>query len=175
MNRQLKFRVWNNATNDFLNDAPGTHCFSEYYLDLEGGGLVTFDGTISDKFESYTKGPKNDYYFKGTEIIKESPYVITQFTGLVDKNNKEIFEGDIIKFFYRAGDFAIMDMSEKEYEYEKSIQKEYIGVISPNPLTSINLEIVVGDPESTHMMFPLSFAARSEVIGNIFQNPELLS
>lgn len=63
---------------------------------------------------------------------------LVQFTGLKDKNGKEIYEGDILK------------------QYDKTYEVYYINghFMSCNELWEEN--------------------TRSEVIGNIYENPELL-
>ena len=88
------------------------------------------------------------------EYLKSSPYyqnpflrtdlITMQFTGLKDKNSKEIYEGDIIK-------------TQDDYNSERII------------------EVRFGNAE----FYPLANAGRIqnkifEVIGNIYENPELL-
>ncbi len=75
------------------------------------------------------------------------------FTGLFDKNGKEIYGGDIVKFEYKP---ATMDIR--------------IGVIEYNEFTtSFMIRIGEGRGSLIH-----SASISSEVIGNIYENPELL-
>ena len=85
-------------------------------------------------------GIKNCHPLDGVEV---DPETVGQFTGLFDKNGKEIFEGDII---------------EEEIVYFDDL---YLGFF------------VKGDfVEGEHK--PLYDIHLPEIIGNIFDNPELL-
>jgi len=98
--------------------------------------------------------------------------ILMQFTGLIDKNGKEVYEGDIIKW--------------KETRFWNKEQEEK-GVAMPRFFKSV---VVYGDAEflvSSTQEFdtPLCcffrgedihnpFDYKAEVIGNIHENPELL-
>ena len=71
-----------------------------------------------------------------------------QFTGLTDSKGKEIYEGDIIKYFNRYG------------------EKQKI-----NPVVFDLGMFCINDDD---IYVKLSQANRVEVIGNIYENPELL-
>ncbi len=99
----------------------------------------------------------NHFFF----AYNKKPSVLMQFTGLKDKNGKDIFEGDIIKFNWRG----------------KFINKDYwfpvFQVVFDVP--KFELKYVGGDNPSDSWDF--KFKHRSEkfkVIGNIYENPELL-
>lgn len=100
--------------------------------------------------------------------------ILMQYTGLKDKNGKEIYEGDILSYKH----IKYTDCSKEEIE---DIEKEVlIGLITYRPLASIikpysenvmclgydniNKECLVIDLESEEL----------EVVGNIYENPELL-
>lgn len=72
-------------------------------------------------------------------------YQVMQFTGLKDKNGKEIYEGDIVKYDDEEDLFEII--WSKEDAGLKIKSGNYINLIEPEYL---------------------------EVIGNIYENPELL-
>lgn len=94
----------------------------------------------------------NSTSLDGDEIIKES---VVQFTGLLDKNGKEIFEGDII-----------ISKGNPDVLFLISHGEDTDGICYGFILKSINL---------TKKDYPLNKEIEKyEVIGNKFENPELL-
>jgi uncharacterized phage protein (TIGR01671 family) len=80
-------------------------------------------------------------------------YLYMQFTGLKDKNGKEIYEGDIIDF--------------EEPVYESQNLK--------CPVVFYECEFVADwDRGDAQTYIPLRDMNDVEVIGNIYENPELL-
>ncbi|RAL57344.1 hypothetical protein BSK20_03655 [SR1 bacterium human oral taxon HOT-345] len=72
-------------------------------------------------------------------------YIPMQFTGLLDKNGKEIYEGDIVK-----------------------IEDQFWGVYRDESY----LEYFIMNGESNEPMYSY---AHYEVVGNIYENPELVN
>lgn len=104
------------------------------------------EGCLVRRYNGYVgiDRPHPDLCF---ELIQVEPETVGQYTGLTDKNGKKIFEGDICWFY--GGDY-------------------YSGLWEQNAIVAIT---DMTDDEQTHY---LNNAEYCEVIGNIFDNPELI-
>lgn len=89
---------------------------------------------------------------------------VCQYTGLTDKNGRKIFEGDIVKAEFSFNDFARDRVEHKEYIYEISYHEKYCYFY----LKRKNNNLLFDGNWSYALM-------KIEVIGNIFDNPELLN
>jgi uncharacterized phage protein (TIGR01671 family) len=94
-------------------------------------------------FEPKGEIPLDVDYDSFNEIVESGS--VGQFTGLTDKNGKEIYEGDVLLFEGYPNESIIFD--EGSFGYK--------GIYGFNSLSETNLSI-------------------AEVIGNIYETPELL-
>ena len=87
------------------------------------------------------------------DLVGTVPETVCQWTGLTDKNNRKIFEGDICKYYNSEDKDGIAVIREDYAEWRSGTirQKE---IMTP--------------------LFYLKCSKEWEVIGNIFDNPELL-
>lgn len=135
--RQIKFRVWNKKTNNWveccgpseLNSLDGVNLFGETIL--LGG------------------------FMDGVSIEDLNECVALQFTGLKDKNDKDIFEGDIVRIC-NTNSVTGEDLSwNGEIYFDKSFAQ--FRIKSKTSSYSLSSSQIFG-----------------EIIGNLFKNPELL-
>lgn len=135
--RDIKFRVYNPRDNKVHYDITG--------------------------FEYIDNGNMTGVFIDGDFFLKEEVELM-QYTGLKDKNGKEIYEGDIVKFKHR--DITIMAsvkygewQESKCDEYDCSHYGYYINYKWDNYCENTGFDL---------------YEKIVEVVGNIYENPELL-
>lgn len=132
-----------------------------------------FFGNLIDKgngsFQILEKNPKIwDLSYDGIEVLPES---IGQFTGLHDKNGKEIYEGDIVNWG--------MHHQNSEEHFHRYAIVEFNPDIQFKIIFYINSQNGNRKETDGHIFRFGQFAYKEtnkhlEVIGNIYENPELL-
>jgi uncharacterized phage protein (TIGR01671 family) len=145
MNNRFKFRVWDKITNQYLQELGIYYWHIPYSLD---GEEITGEANLVGL----------------SELLKHDNFVTQQYTGLTDKNNNPIFEGDIIK------EHHFEDWGDK-------IGYEYIGIVIykeySDDILYAGYKTIPAKNQNTKFRGN-AIQSDCEVIGNIFKNPELL-
>jgi uncharacterized phage protein (TIGR01671 family) len=133
MNNRFKFRVWDKLAKRMIY--PHNDNQQHFIIDLNG------------RFHNLQNGSGGD------------DYVIQQYTGLTDSNDKEIYEGDIL--MYKSGSIPTTGViGQVLYEADEGgyiFQWERKG------------------PNQHHINLNCDVAFESVIIGNIFEHSELLN
>jgi uncharacterized phage protein (TIGR01671 family) len=149
-NRELKFRIWDTLAKKYISQR---HYLSS--MKVDDSGIATFT------YKQYLDGG----------------FIIQQFTGLKDKNSKEIFEGDIVSFDEPT------KLCEDVYMATLYVFDFYNGsFLNPYIYNSINgSKFIKMEPSSLN---PVGRArlegnqkfdwTKAEIRGNVYENPELV-
>lgn len=138
MSNRFKFRVWDIKNKKFLLE-------SQFAILGNGKLIVTPSG-----------------YYNHFNNTNRDDYVIQQYTSLKDKNDKKIYEGDIVR---TVKDSMAMVFGACQYTRgEVTWLREAFCICQSH----------VGGNEISNYVQCDCCAAPLEIIGNIFENPELL-
>lgn len=106
-----------------------------------------------DTAEYYEKNPH--YTRADIEVV---PATVGQFTGLIDKNGKKIFEGDIVKTKYGRLCIVVWYSSPAHIGWDLE------------PINTTENVVRTNCPDS----YDIYKRENLEIVGNIYDNPELL-
>lgn len=147
--REIKFRVWDKFLKKFVTTPVA--------VNVDGSNLVTWDWHI-DKGKIWG------------EISKDG-LTIQQYSGLNDENGVEIYEGDIQKST-NGKHYAIYVVDSVGGQFGNCL---FSLPIEDNYSTDDDDEYTYEPRISTYQRNYVKSGESVEVIGNIFQTPELLT
>lgn len=135
MNRTIKFRAWD-------------------------GLRMTTSGIMFNTSTGCVEVPTE---LTGREGTLKTPYRLMQFTGLLDKNGREIYEGDVVEYMCASGRDKIIAVVSFQHLTSCFVMRWSEGKVS----RFVNFSADTGG-EDFVMQSSIS------VIGNIYENPELI-
>ena len=131
----MKYKLWDKENKEFLEDTWETE-----YAVLKNGNII----------EIYDNGFGEGYSISDLENIE-----VLQFTGLQDRNGKEIYEGDILKY---------------NFPYDGRLKH-----VSPVKFLETEASFGIKDRyENEIPLYRITANNYFEVVGNIYENEELL-
>lgn len=124
--RAIKFRAWDKVCKEMF-----------YNSELANGDIMVIhlDGRIE---------------LSDDDTYKPDDFILMQYTGLKDKNDKEIYEGDIIRH-----DWGLNKITFEDYSFTAE-------------------QILTFDGKYNCNLYLSDIGSDCEVTGNIYENPELL-
>lgn len=145
----IKFRAWDKENKRWMTPEIEDSEESELRLDIWGN--------------LHFKSPWFEQESGTVSIVAgENVFDLSQYTGLEDNNGTEIFEGDIVKRTYLFnGGLGETHTGEVVYD------KDYARYVISRPQKYI-------EPKTEDLRNTLSDKSTYEVIGNIYENRELL-
>lgn len=140
--REIKFRAWD--TVDKVMKLPTL-------LRLSRNLPFTDDNNNGKVFQMQCNGQENIEYYNGR-------IVLMQYTGLRDKNGKEIYEGDILH---------VLEISNtRDLEYKSPVEFIDSGFLVTQPDECQVPLAVFHNLDTSYPLFEI------EVIGNIYENAD---
>ena len=155
--RDIRFRAWDKRTEQMYD-----------YHALDETLQFHFDGRISEWDEN---APALDGFEKGSYVENNKDFILMQYTGLKDKNGKEVYDGDVVEF--DEDQFCIIGIG--KYTVYRSVgctevEDYYYGVYL-NVYYKSDRELD-GRFNCLHEDYNVT---KSKVIGNIYENPKLIN
>lgn len=169
MNREIEFRAWDEEEMVLLE-------ISE--LSFYKGKICQIECTVDDC----------------KKCIEVDHTILMRYTGLKDKNDKKIFEDDLLRVKYKIGNEVLfVDSLFKVVLYKyRGVGIHHIKSMSPDSMLPICPELsfesgalgidyrndklsnlIVSDTLIYNIHFGNHYSNDIEIIGNIYENPEL--
>ena len=146
--REIKFRAWDTVAKQ-MRDWEAVKCVSL--------------GTLSRHAENFVQSGE--------------PAIVMQYTGLKDKNGKEIYEGDIVNSEGNIGEVIFGEYEcDTGHDQRNSRHTDTFTFIGWHLKTRPRLDgetiVIISSWDKNDNSKTIS--KWSEIIGNIYENPELL-
>ncbi len=146
--REIKFRAWDKVCREMF-----------YNSELANGDMmvICLDGEIQ---------------LSDDDTYKPDDFILMQYTGLKDKNGKEIYEGDILRVqtgWYKSAKNEVD-------KFDKGVKGETLWTVEHKIFNCEMGFMIYGLDRRFHKLMTQSMMwnTKAEVIGNIYENPELL-
>jgi uncharacterized phage protein (TIGR01671 family) len=155
MQREIKFRAWDKKQKAFING-------------FNMVGFSTGQGAPKRKLQRFSS------YWDEEEVE------LMQYTGLKDKNGKEIYDGDILQVetaWYKAKITPTQGEDETDAIFGYRRNGITYWTVEHKIFTSRVGFMIYGIDRRFHKVLTpnMIYNNKAEVIGNIYENPELLT
>ncbi|GIN17494.1 hypothetical protein J32TS2_28500 [Shouchella clausii] len=173
--REIKFRAWSNKYK---------HMFRVKELSQDRDGYT--HGLIDEGFEDeYEPDYDHPFAFIGrVDFIKspdgstsglcqdsgDEPFILMQYTGLKDKNGTEIYEGDLLRHPARDSWEQKNFVAFEVFFHDNDRADRHIGF----QMNRLHFQGSIGGYSMVENFLP-RYTEKMEIIGNIYENPELLN
>lgn len=154
--REIKFRAWDSEAECFVYSDQQ---YDDYFFEFVNGVLVGFSVDVVPATSS-----------EPPDLESRELKPVMQYTGLSDRNGKEIYEGDVVRCAIKGGNTYIGPI-----KYFQDFGIFGVAMCKPFKYLSADANRPLGSSGSstTYKAYNWHSYKSIEVIGNIYENPEL--